>query len=108
MMENAGSWVKLKGRLVRRPPYEMVAAQSAETIDIPAGAARVEEQTVSLFVASVVVCPQSFVLKTAAASHCTLCSQSLKVKPSIAVCLIWWLLQLKLQAKSYSMVIPLS
>ncbi|NEZ62468.1 hypothetical protein D0962_06680 [Leptolyngbyaceae cyanobacterium CCMR0082] len=48
VMKNAGSWVKLEGTLVRRPPYEMLAARSAETIDIPAGAERVEEQTVSL------------------------------------------------------------
>ncbi|NEQ50943.1 MAG: hypothetical protein F6K11_12550 [Leptolyngbya sp. SIO3F4] len=48
IMENAGSWVKLKGLLVSRQPYEMLAAQSAEPIELPAGAARIEEQTVSL------------------------------------------------------------
>ncbi len=48
IMENAGNWVKLKGLLVSRKPYEMLAAQSAEAIDVPAGAARVEDQTLSL------------------------------------------------------------
>ena len=48
IMENAGSWVKLTGILIDRGRYGMLAARSAEVIDVPAGAAALPDQTVSL------------------------------------------------------------
>ncbi|MEM8612196.1 MAG: hypothetical protein AAGF93_09280 [Cyanobacteria bacterium P01_H01_bin.105] len=48
IMDNAGKWVKLSGIFISRNRYEMLAARSAEEITAPAGATKLEDQTVSL------------------------------------------------------------